>query len=327
MAGGLSFGLGACAFGRIPAPSPWRAGVALPFAVQEIYPAAAGGRIHLAGGLYAENGQIAGVTDAHVSWAPGDFEWREEPPLPAARHHPNLVGVGDTLFALGGFATREGRADWTMADQTWRLEDGEWQARRPAPELHGETVCAALGDNIHVVGGRGPTGDANLNWTDHGDTNRHLIYDPTSDQWSSAAPALVRRNSAAGAVLNGALHVVGGRQVGGGNLTNHEVWAPEEDRWRTAAPMPKGQGGLAAANIGGRLYAFGGEFFADGGGVYRDVWAYDPAKDEWAAAAPMVTPRHGLGAVSLSGSIYVIGGAAKVGGNDTSAVVEVFTPE
>ncbi|MBO6694332.1 MAG: galactose oxidase, partial [Henriciella sp.] len=81
-----------------------------------------------------------------------------------------------------------------------------------------------------------------------------------------------------------------------------------------------------AAAIGGKLYAFGGEYFDNGGGVYPECWMYDPSTDTWSAIPDMPQPRHGLGAVAVSDSIYVIGGALKAGGNQTSPLVEIFTP-
>jgi len=308
--------------------SGWRSATFLPLAVQEIYPAALGGRIYLAGGLYAENGEVRGATDQHFSWAPGETAWQEETTLPQRRHHPNLVSSGDRVYALGGFDTRAVALDWTMTAETLIYDPNQksWTVGPTAPEPHGETVCIARDQLIHVVGGRIPQGEANQRWTDQIDTDRHLVLDPAGGTWDRAAPALVKRNSAAGARLGDAIHVVGGRQVGGGNLTAHEVYDPREDRWRNAAPMPQGQGGLAAAVLKGRLYAFGGEFFDNDGGVYPEAWVYDPQADQWTAIEDMPTPRHGLGAVTLEEEIYVIGGAKGVGGDRTSAAVEVYRP-
>ena len=126
--------------------------------------------------------------------------------------------------------------------------------------------------------------------------------------------------------MDGKLHIVGGRQVGGGNLANHEVYDSNEDRWREAAPMPQAQGGLAAAAIGGKLYAFGGEYFDNGGGVYPESWVYNPKTDSWEILPDMPSPRHGLGAVTLGEDIYVIGGAKQASGVDTSPIVERFRP-
>lgn len=310
------------------ARSGWGLAPSLPLAVQEIYPNILAGRIHVAGGLYAEGGEVRGATNRHFSWAPGEKTWTEKTPLPRRRHHPNLIGTDERLFALGGFDTRSSTLDWTMTPRTLIYDPlaDIWTDGPEAPEPHGETVSVAMGQRIHVIGGRIPKGEANLRWTDHVDSDRHFVLDTASGDWTQAAPALVPRNSAAGARLGKAIHVVGGRQVGGGNLTDHEVYDPSEDRWRRAAPMPQGQGGLAAAVAGGRLYAFGGEFFDNGGGVYPEAWVYDPKTDDWTAIADMPTPRHGLGAVTLGDDIYVIGGAEGVGGDRTSPVVEVYRP-
>ena len=306
----------------------WRSAPKLPLAVQEIYPGILAGRIHLAGGLFAEGGEVRGATDRHFTWAPGEPAWTERAPLPKRRHHPNLVGVGERVYALGGFDTRETALDWTMTAETMAYDPAGdlWTEQSAAPEPHGETVCVAMSQHIHVIGGRIPKGEVNERWTDHVDSDRHFFLDTVSDAWERAAPALVKRNSAAGARLGDAIHVVGGRQVGGGNLTNHEVYDPREDRWRSAAPMPQGQGGLAAAAAGGRLYAFGGEFFENGGGVYPEAWGYDPETDNWTAIEGMPSPRHGLGAVTIDGEIYVIGGAKGVSGNQTSNIVEIYRP-
>ncbi|GGD09875.1 Kelch repeat-containing protein [Aquisalinus flavus] len=318
-----------------PLPPPWRAMTPLPLAVQEIYPAVHQGRIHVAGGIMAEGmmageGQIAGATARHVSWASGEDSWREEAPLPSARHHPNLVSAGGNLLSLGGFLTRAGGLDWTMTDQTlaFDAENDAWTEGPAAPEPHGETVCVAVGNIVHVIGGRTPKGEANMTWNDHVDSDRHLVLDAAAGTWERAAPAPTRRNSAAGALLDGAAHVAGGRTVEGGNVRVHEVWDTAEDRWRTAAPVPEvpygGQGGLAAAVTGGRLVAMGGEYFADGGGVYANVWIYDPSTDEWQAGPDMLTPRHGLGAVAIGETLYAIGGAVRAGGDGTSSLVEAL---
>lgn len=314
--------LGACATGA--RPLFWQDGIPLPFATQEIYPAVHSGRIHVAGGLVGSGGRLTGVADRHVSWAPGEAAWREEGMLPGPRHHPNLCAVGSELYAVGGFVPNAAGAFWVNTDDLMRY-DGAARAWVPGTGMGtplSETVTAALGGALHVVGGRAPIGDANATWRDHRDTDRHLVYVPSADRWEAAAPPPTKRNSGAGAVLAGDLHVVGGRQVGGGNLANHEVYDPKEDRWRDAAPMPQGQGGLAAAALGGKLYAFGGEFFEGGGGVYPDTWIYDPKADAWTDGPPMPTPRHGLGGVRFNGAIYAIGGATAAGGNGTAATVE-----
>ncbi len=310
-------------------PEGWSPGDSLPFPVQEIYPCAHDGAVHLAGGFVAVDGRISGPTDSHHVWRPDGLGWRASAPLPAARHHPHLISWQGQLWAFGGFESPSPEAIWTMQASGWVFDasKGNWAPAPALPVPCAEAVMLAGGTGLlHLAGGRSPAGEANANWTDQADQTHHFVLDDPAGPWRPAAPCLNARNSAAGAVINGSLHIVGGRSVTGGNTAAHEVYDPAEDRWRTAAPMPQAQGGLAAAELGGKLYAFGGEFFDNGGGVYPEAWAYDPATDTWSDIAPMPHPRHGLGAVTLDSAIHVIGGALKASGVDTSALVELYRP-
>lgn len=310
--------------------SGWSPGVDLPIAVQEIYPTAHGGRLHQAGGFIAEGGRITAPTHKHFSWAPGEESWREQLALPRPRHHPQLISFYGILLAIAGFESHSREAAWVMQSSGWMLSHSktkdEWFSIPNLPAPMGEAVTGILSGAVHIAGGRTPKGEANASWQDHIDSTQHYRLSGINGQWEAAAPCPTARNSAAGAVINGALHIVGGRQVGGGNLAEHEVYDASEDRWRTAAPMPQAQGGLAAAALGGKLYAFGGEYFDNGGGVYSESWVYDPASDIWEALPDMPHPRHGLGAATLGEEIYMIGGASRAGGNDTSVAVDIFAP-
>jgi hypothetical protein len=301
----------------------------LPFAVQEIYPCAHDGALHLAGGFVAADGRITGPTDQHHLWRPDGKGWRISAPLPAARHHPHLISWRGQLWAFGGFESPAPDAIWTMQASGWVFDatKGNWAPAPALPVPCAEAVMLVGGTGLlHLTGGRSPAGSANAAWQDQADQTHHFVLDDPRGPWRPAAPCLTARNSAAGGVISGQLHIVGGRSVAGGNTAAHEVYDAGEDRWRTAAPMPQAQGGLAAAELGGKLYAFGGEFFDNGGGVYPEAWAYDPATDTWSPLEPMPHPRHGLGAVTLNGAIHVIGGALKASGVETSALVEIYRP-
>lgn len=300
----------------------------LPFAVQEIYPALHNGMIHIAGGLIGEGGRVTGVSDRHIAYDPATGETAGLGKLQAPRHHPQLVSLAGRLYLLGGFGTNPGAVNWIMSAETHAYDNGNWTRLAAAPEPHGESGAASIGDRIHIVGGRRPKGAANLAYGDHADSTSHLVFDPAANSWTTAAPALTARNSAAGAMINGLWHVAGGRSVAGGPTDAHEVYDPKEDRWRAAAPMPKGSGagGNAAGVIDGQLYIFGGEYFDNGGRVHPEVWRYDPATDTWHSAPPMPTPRHGLGAITINNRIWLLGGAKKPSGVETSDVVESFGP-
>lgn len=202
-----------------------------------------------------------------------------------------------------------------------------WTERTPLPAPFAETCAVSLPSGLHIATGRQPAGTDNASWSDHADSGAHFVYDAGEDRWREAAPNPHPRNSAAGVVLDGRFHVVGGRRVGAGNETWHEAYDPATDRWHTLAPLPQAQGGLAAAVAHGRIYAFGGEYFdSDGGGVHPEVWVYDPAADRWGAGPAMRTPRHGLGGVALDNRIYALAGATGPSANGTSNRVEVHAP-
>lgn len=337
LSGGAAVGLSACTQAISKSSPPpqtkttlgtWSNAPSLPEAVQEIYPCAHKGRLHLAGGFVAENGRISGPTANHNSWSVDEATWRVETPLPTARHHPHMISFDGRLLAVAGFESPNANAAWTIQKTGWILsEDGQsWEDISALPAPAAEAVTAITGDGaLHLAGGRTWASDNQTgNWQDHIDTDHHFVLADRNSQWERAAPCPHKRNSTAGAVIDGQLHIVGGRQVGGGNLAHHTAYDYKDDKWRDLAPMPQAQGGLAAASVGGKLYAFGGEFFDNGGGVYPETWVYDPKRDSWQALPDMPSPRHGLGAVNLAGKIYVIGGALKASGVETSALVEVF---
>ena len=319
----------ACA--RTQFGSVWTPRASLPWAVQEIYAAVdAAGRIVMAGGLAAESGRLR-IEDRTGIYDPAADAWIEGPKLPASRHHPMIVAdAAGRIHAFGGFGAGPTGA-WTAMTEAWRLDGEGWAPVTAMPGPLCETVGAALGDRIHLVTGRSPKGAANGDWDDQGDVATHLTFDPATGAWGEARPCPMARNSAAGAVLDGALYVAGGRTVNGGGTGRLDRYDPTGDRWDTLAPIPRSPrgrqvgGGLAMAAVGGRLAAFGGEWFAPGGGgVFPETWIYDPARDVWSAGPPMRTPRHGLAGAAVNGVIYAVAGGEVVSGGRASGVVEML---
>ena len=316
----------------------WTAMTDMPFAAQEIYPAAfrCGGEpvIVVAGGITAGDGGRLGVTDQCAFYVAVADIWNLGATLPAPRHHLALASANDALFAIGGFAA-DLEGQWRMQRDVWRIDDlnrEKWRPVAPLPAPQAEAVTLSHDGAIHMIGGRTPKSDRNQDWQDQSETGAHWRYDPAADKWEPRAPLRVPRNSAAGAVLGGEVIVISGRTVANGNTPVCDAYDPQADKWREIAPLPasenkkapRGQGGLAAATLGGAIYAFGGEWFGDASGVYADAFAYDPVKERWSPAPPMARPRHGLGAVTLGEAIYAIGGATGAGASGTCAMVDRF---
>jgi N-acetylneuraminic acid mutarotase len=314
-----------------PQAEGWTARVSLPWAAQEIYCAVSDGRIITAGGL-RRPGRVTEIEDRTGIYDPASDVWSEGPRLPQPRHHPMLIaGADGTVFALGGYGRSEA-GDWTGMTEVWAMEADGWREAGRMPGPLSETVGVELGGWLHLVSGRSP-GAANGQWNDQGDVDTHRVFRPGEGRWEMARPCPMARNSAAGAVLDGALWVAGGRTVNGGGTGRLDRYDPAGDRWDTLAPIPASPatsqqvgGGLAMAAAGGKLVAFGGEWFAPGGGgVFAETWVYEPAADRWDAGPPMRTPRHGLAAAAVDGVIFAIAGGELVSGGRAGGVVEALT--
>lgn len=350
-------GLGACSTvppeeaSAPPAPprepsertNEWWDWPAMPWSVQEIYAAVWMGRVAVAGGLKSTPGQPLHIEDRLALYDRTFNRWEEGPRLPAPRHHPMMAATDRTLWAIGGYGRSEA-GEWTNATEVWSLtgRDTAWAAGPALPVPQAEAVGLSHGGRVHLITGRSPGGSANGNWNDQADVDRHLVL--TDGRWETARPCPMARNSAAGAMLDGALWIAGGRTVTGGGTGRLDRYDPAADRWDTLAPIPPspttGQqvgGGLAMVATGGKLVAFGGEWFrpraeGGGGGVFAETWVYDPAADSWTRGPDMRTPRHGLAAVETGSSlthdgvVLSIGGGDVVSGGNATAVVQAWAP-
>lgn len=312
-----------------PVPARWTTAPAAPWGLQEIHAAVRDRSVVVAGGMRsAADDRLRFETlsgTAILDAAAGT--WERGPDLPAARHHLALATAGGAVHGYGGFVGESLRDGFRFHDDVFALRGGRWSRAGRMPVPLGETVAGTLEGRVHLVTGslhdpeEGPSGQS----------GEHLVHDPADGTWSRARPAPTARSSAAGAVLDGRLYVVGGRRRAAGgfeNLGALERYDPETDRWEELRPLPRPAGGLAGAALDGVLHCFGGERFGPGGGeVFGTAWAYRPDTDEWREMPPMPTPRHGLAAAAVDGRIHAIGGnTAPAVGAATSSTVETLVP-
>jgi N-acetylneuraminic acid mutarotase len=300
-----------------PAPR-WSRTADATLARQEIYPAVLDGRIIVAGGVLS---QPPGFTDHVEAYDVKADRWTTLAPLPEGRHHIALAEASGKIYGIGGFsgAIPDWRAHATVF--VYDARANRWSAGPSLPAPRAEGVVASIKDKIYYIGGRVPTSPQAAHINAHADTSRAEALDIRSGRWERLPDAPSARNSAAAAVIDGKIYVVGGRQMvtqADGrqrpvNVATLEVYDPATRRWETRSPMPQAQGGLAAAPYGGKLYAFGGEQFVPGTKVFAEAWVYDPATDRWSALPAMPTPRHGLGAAVVGNRIFLMGGGEKVG--------------
>lgn len=305
----------------------WQQGKPLPIAIQEVYPAVFEQQIFVAGGFIPSDKPAffgLGPTDKVFAYSLQEQSWKPSVSLPTARHHLGMASNNRYLYAIGGFSSNK-NTSWKVENSVYRKSssEGAWQQGPPLPIPMAESVYGVIGENIHLVGGKTFQAGRKGNF----DTNKHFVL--IQDQhWEQAAPATLERNSAASAVLDGKMYVVGGRKKGkhATNLRHLEVYDTKLDKWHSLQPLPQAVAGHAAVALNGKIYVTGGEAFGKGGNwktgeAFSDVWAYDPVTDQWSREVSMPGPRHGHGTVAIDGQLYVIGGASKVGPQQTQASV------
>jgi hypothetical protein len=142
-------------------------------------------------------------------------------------------------------------------------------------------------------------------------------YDTAQKTWSAAPPmpqALGMHAAASIPGTPGALHVLGGADSSGTQVTAHEVYDPGASAahaWSSAHPMLTPRSGHAAVSAGGLIYAIGG--FNSSNNVLANLEVYHPSADQWTTLSPLTTPRGYLAAVAGpdGNTIYAIGGTSQ----------------
>lgn len=287
--------------------------------------------------------------------------WVKLADLPVGVAKFGAAALGNRLYVVGGYDTRQTVWVYDIASDTWsagpalpRGTDnvaaaatadrvwaiggeagtslqsfdpvaGTWSLAAAAPAVRFAAAAAMLANRLHVAGGWNASNAASASVT------RHDIFDPAGPGWISGAAMPTARNAAAGVATDGKFYVLGGRAPGIRSndqtpLATVEVYSPGTDQWATAAPMPTARGSLAAAALAGQIYVFGGEDATRT--VSNAVERLNPATGNWTALTGMPYRSHGLGAVAVGTAIYVMGGftgPADAVGTESRALYR-FTP-
>jgi len=216
-----------------------------------------------------------------------------------------------------------------------------WTKKKKMPVPAHHIALAELNGKIYVFGGFKAPDEKKFGWVP---INNSWEYDPGQDSWKALKAMPTTRGSAAAAVVEGKIYVIGGGGQASGvadpvlvpdgsnrSLSANEEYDPASDSWRERAPLPTARNHTAAAAVNGKIYVIGGRIGAPFIGTSRNtdiVETYDPATDRWSVgAAFMPTARSGHAAGVYKGRIFVAGGEQRdrrmVGGYIT---MEAYDP-
>ncbi len=164
--------------------------------------------------------------------------------------------VGERLIVAGGADAKNGPQPRT---QVFMLPDFEDAKAADMPLGVAGAASAVAGGRLWVFGGYEllagqPVARAAVQ-----------VYDPVADRWTrdggdAGAPAALplARHSAAAAVLDGKVYLVGGMGADGKVIGQVDVLDPVTGAWTRAAALPTPRALLALAVHAGRLWAIGG---------------------------------------------------------------------
>ena len=184
--------------------------------------------------------------------------------------------------------------------------NGRWQTLAPLPHPRQELATAALNGKIYVIGGLNENTQS---------TSIVEVYDPATNQWSSARNIPVVTNHNAAAVAAGKLY-----SIAGGSM---HVYDPVSDSWSQVASPLFGHSGTPAVGVyQEKIYIAGGEVpFGT-----RNLEVYDPATNTWSALAQMTVPRNHTGGGFIDGKFYVVGGRGQ-NSPDAPTALEAYDPQ
>ncbi len=214
-----------------PKADEWRSLPPLPTPRRSVRAGAIGSTIYVVGGV-----SEAGTTGAMDVFDVAAETWSSSPSMPTARFGVGLAVVLGSLYAIGGF--RDGQAVATV--ERYDPVAARWHTLSPMPTPRTHLVALPLDGTIHAFGGEADEGampvverydvaadrwrpgpELPLPMSNYGGAlfeqrahllyhREHLVFDASSDTWSTAEPMPTPRHGQGMAVVDGTLYAVGG---------------------------------------------------------------------------------------------------------------------
>lgn len=209
----------------------------------------------------------------------------------ARRDHRALV-IDGKIYVIGGY---NGTPPFNDPPFESSMEIVDLATRQVTlgpemPEGRADFACAVIDRKIYVIGG------ARLHGQSIATTNRALVYDLSTRQWSVGTPMPTPRMTVGQKVDD--FIVVAGGYSSGRNLDQVEFYSPRENLWRALPPLHRTIASSSAARLDRWLFLFG----------ERELVAYDLREKRSEVYMFDYRPMAGTATVLLYGRLYVIGG-------------------
>jgi N-acetylneuraminic acid mutarotase len=253
----LAFALG-LAVAEAQAPGKWVKLAGFPEPAEELYGAAAGGKVYVFGGLAPGWKPRALVFE----YDPAADKWTKKKPMALPSHHVAFTELNGKLYAFGGFVPPPSDPpSWIPIDNAWEYDPAgdTWKALAPMPTARNHAAVGVVNGKIYVIGGR--LGAAFVSVSSPTDVVEE--YDPATDQWGAVKARMpTPRSAVAWGVHGGRIYVAGGEYQDDKLMAAFralEAYDPGANRWIVLPRMPVPRHGLAGAVVGNRLHLVSGD--------------------------------------------------------------------
>jgi len=254
-----------------PSTLQWQDATALPRGLERFGFASVNGRLYAAGG-YAASDRSRMDTNDLTEFRRPEFEplrpsadmwsldplegvWLRETPMPGPKASFQLVALGGLLYAIGGEDGSDGIFVFDPEGRGWSILPA------PAEIARRGATAVALNNHIYFIGG-----------VDDGVvTGRVDVFDPASESWTIGPALPAPRAGHAIAVVDGGIHIVGGRSESlSTTLSSHLRLDSETGDWVEEPGLESPRTDAAMVAINGELMVIGG---GSGGGFFAPFTA------------------------------------------------------
>src|ERR1700687_406415 len=232
-------------------------------------------------------------------------KWVEQPRLPIPTGEHAVIESQGKIHAIAGYARH--RVDGNF-HQVFDSKSGQWSLKAPFPLPCNHVAGVSIGSKVYTFGGF-----IEQNRCPH---SKCFVYDAATDQWAPIAGLARPRGAISAIVLDGKIHLLGGRDVR--SVEWHEIYDPAIDKYTFLAGMRGSTGTqpfvgqrdhMGVAVVDGKIHAIAGRMDSYDFNTSLNA-VYDPKTDGWTFRAPLPTPRSGVSAVYYRDRIVVFGGEA-----------------
>jgi N-acetylneuraminic acid mutarotase len=255
------------------------------------------GKVYVVGGFFSPG---SGYPNSWEIYDPIADLWEIHYGLPIARSDLMVAGIGDKIFAIGGYRTDTGVIG---ANHEYDPLTGTWLTKTSMITATSGAGVAVITNTIYILGGHD-------NVTNRQDVQ---IYDPISNSWSTGASMTTARAELGAAALDGKIFAIGGVTEGGNTTDIMEVYDPASDSWSNGPKLPAPRASAAIGVRDGMIYVIGGTDNWALKTTVNTVFVYEPGANSWSMTTSMPTARWATEAAVIGDIIYVVGGAGATG--------------